>query len=183
MIEAMNIGTINKISVCDNLGNVVAETSVTLDFSGDYFNDIKSLVERYNIYIDAVTVKDVTKEQQEAAVKEFNQFYEGENGFEAEFLSNPTYAFRYEDSILQPKSITWSTIGLIALYVFGASLLYILCFHFNAVRKIFSKDAYKDYEGSRKNKAQSKKASKSHNAEAKVVEAEIEEVKEETSAE
>ena len=181
MVEAMNIGTINKISVCDNQGTVVGETSVTLDFSGDYFNDIKDLVDAYNTYISEVTAKDVTKEQQDAAVKKFNEFYEGENGFEAKFLANQNYSFRYDDKVLQPTSLTWSTVGLIALYVFGASLLFILCFHFNAVRKIFSRNAYKDYEGTKKNKTSGK--NKKQNTDDKVVEAEIEEVSEPTSAE
>ena len=178
MIDAMNIGTINKISVCDNQGNVVGEASVTLDFTGDYFNDIQELEDAYNAYIDVVTKEDVKNDEKTEAVNAFNSFYEGENGFETRFLSNSNYSFRYEDKVLQPSSIMWTSIGLICLYIVAAALLFILCFHFHKVRRIFSKDAYKDYEGSRKKASTSKNSVEKTNKEENVVEAEIEEVDE-----
>ena len=176
MVNSMNIGTISSFGILDSQGQSVATINIALDFTGSYFDDTQELVTVYNTYIDEVTKEGVTDEEKEAAVKKFNDFYEGENGFEARFLTNPNYTFRYADNVLQPAKLVWSSIGLIALYVLGAALLYILCFHFNKVRSIFTKNAYKDYETKKPSTTKAKKASKEDSA--PVVEAEIEEINE-----
>ena len=169
LLNAMNIGSVNKIQVTNKSGEVVFEQNIVLDFNKEsgFFKDMQPLVVSYNEYIDEVTAANNDKEIINNANKKFEAFYKD---FEVKFEDTPNYTFRYEDSYLQPSKLVWKTIGLLALYVLAAAVLYLLLFNFTMIKNIFVKNSYSNSYGQRavqKNK-------KSTN----VIDAKVEEVSE-----
>ncbi len=152
MIEAMNLKNITSLAVLDSGGNEVYTQEVSLDFSQEFFSDVAPLVEHYNIYIEEANSSD--KEISKNAEDKFNEFYGGENGFEAQFKQIENYSFRHSDKYLQPTSLIWQTIGIVALYLVCAFLLYMLLFHFAFLKSLVSRDGrlHKNPGASRKRK-------------------------------
>lgn len=151
-IKESNGAETSSISILDNTGEEVFSTDASLDFSQQFFTDIDDLIVNYNIYLDAYQ-KDKNDSE---AVNVFNKFYdEWYKEFEAN-TATTGYTFRYDDSELSPTSLIWQTVGMEALFVVVVILLYILLFHFAGLKRIFSRETYKDYSVNKKrpNRAQ-----------------------------
>lgn len=151
-IKESNGAETSSISILDNTGKEVFSTAASLDFSQQFFTDIDDLIVNYNIYLDAYQ-KDKNDSE---AVNVFNKFYdEWYKEFEAK-TATTGYTFRYDDSELSPTSLIWQTVGMEALFLVVVILLYILLFHFAGLKRIFSRETYKDYSVNKKrpNKAQ-----------------------------
>lgn len=157
LIDAMDLdGNITSISILDSCSNnsehVKCNIDVNLDFSQEFFDDVKDLVKNYNQYIEDSNSEDSTIKDN--AANKFNEFYDGnENtlGFEEKFLSNPNYSFRYEDKYLQPTKLIFQTLGILVLYLVCVALIYVLLFHFARIRDLVTRNrgTTKNY-GSRK---------------------------------
>ncbi len=168
MLEAMGINTASKIELVNDVNEVVASFDVKLDFSQKFFTDVNPLVEKYNEYIKTVEANPNDKDTQEAANTEFNKFYEGENGFHNSFLKlDDSYSYRHADKVLQPGKLVWQTIGMVVLYVVVAVALYLLFFHFNDLKGLFTRN-----KGNYRVNPASVNAAKANaiNAQAKIVE-------------
>lgn len=168
MLEAMGINTASKIELVNDVNEVVASFDVKLDFSQKFFTDVNPLVEKYNEYIKTIEANPNDKDTQEAANTEFNKFYEGENGFHNSFLKlDDSYSYRHADKVLQPGKLVWQTIGMVVLYVVVAVALYLLFFHFNDLKGLFTRN-----KGNYRVNPASVNAAKANaiNAQAKVVE-------------
>lgn len=151
-IKESNGAETTSISILDNTGKEVFSTDASLDFSQQFFTDIDDLIVNYNIYLKAYQ-KDKNDSE---AVNVFNKFYdEWYKEFEAN-TATTGYTFRYDDSELSPTSLIWQTVGMEALFVVVVILLYILLFHFAGLKRIFSRETYKDYSVNKKrpNRAQ-----------------------------
>ncbi|MDE7263929.1 MAG: hypothetical protein K2N64_04645 [Anaeroplasmataceae bacterium] len=136
-------GEVAKLDLKDSDGNVQYSTDIELDFSQPFFTDVKPLFDNYNIYLDSYLAADGDKTKIQEASDKFQEFYEP---WKVEFDKNENgYTFRYEDSILTPSKLMWQTVGMVALYAVVIVLFYILLFHFSTIRKIFSRETYKDY--------------------------------------
>lgn len=146
-IKAQIGGTIVQMEVLDNEGtNVVYSESLPLDFSQAFFSDISELIDHYNVYLQAY-LKDNNDTE---AADQFNAFYEP---WYEEFKANQEqtgYTFRYDDHTLSPGSLLWQTVGMMALYLVFIILIYILLFHFASIKRIFSRETYKDYSSNKK---------------------------------
>lgn len=155
MYEAMKSdglsGVITKVGILDANGEEVTTLNVTLDFEHEFFDDVHELIEQYNTYIDVQTNPDSTDAMKKEATDKFNAFYndtKDENGnvvkegFESKFLSTPHCTFRYKDSELQPASLIWQTIGIIALVIVVLALLYMLLFHFKFLKSLISRERW-----------------------------------------
>lgn len=155
MITEMTVklgGDIDSIAIIDNLGEVVYKTNVALDFSQTFFKDVEPLVTNYNVYLTAYQNAE-NDDARRAAEEKFIEFY-GKDGEEDNGWVNTTfktyketkgYTFRYDNDYLVPGSLVWQTIGVLALYLVVVALFYILLFHFKTLRRIFSRESYKDY--------------------------------------
>lgn len=135
-------GDINSIDILDKDGEAIYTIDVKLDFSQEFFADVNDLCVEYNKFVDVINSKDATDEEKESADKAFETFYVGTEdtpGFEEEFLKNENYSFRYADGYLQPGSLVWQTIGLIALFIAAAALLYFLLFHFAFIKEFIAR--------------------------------------------
>lgn len=136
-------GEITKFDLKDSDGNIQYSSDVKLDFSQPFFTDVKDLFENYNIYLDSYLAADGDKTKIQEASDKFQEFYEA---WKIEFDKNEKgYTFRYDDNILTPSKLMWQTVGMVTLYAVVIVLFYILLFHFSAIRKIFSRETYKDY--------------------------------------
>ncbi len=141
-------GDITKLEMKDADGKVQYSTNVPLDFSQKFFEDVKPLFENYNTYLDAYLAAGKDKKKIQEAEDTFEEFYEP---WMEEFEKNKEqtgYTFRYDDSYLSPGKIIWQTIGMLALYALVIALFYILLFHFSLIKRIFSRETYKDYSKS-----------------------------------
>lgn len=140
-------GKIHKISIKDCDGSEVYSANISLDFSQEFFKNekIEEILTKYNTYLSAYLAADGDS----AKLKELNNTWGKE--FEAwkedfrEDIPNTDYAIGYERDVVTPSKLVWQTIGMIVLYAVVILLFYVLLFHFSAIRRIFSKDNYKDY--------------------------------------
>lgn len=156
LIEA-EIGDITGFDLINNEGDSVYTCSAAFDFSEQFFTDVEPLIENYTQYLDNYLAG------KNDAVEIFNEWY---TPWQEEFSENSSqtgYSFRYEDDELVPSKVLWQTIGMMGLYVLCVLILYVLFFHFNDIRRIFSRDSYKDYSKGRRNPI---KGSKNPNKEA-----------------
>ena len=142
--DYLNNQKISKYTVVDSNGNEVFEpTTITLDFTQAFFNEpeIVEFKTKYNAVIEA------QKESTDAANQkyaEFEKWYYGENQdgvfytfYETE--AHPTYMHQFDESVLKPASIIWKTIGILALFLLAAVILYILLFHFRFIKRIVTR--------------------------------------------
>ncbi|MDE7213878.1 MAG: hypothetical protein K2N42_04805 [Anaeroplasmataceae bacterium] len=140
-------GGIHKLSVKDCDGSVVYSIDINLDFSQDFFKAtmIDEVITKYNKYLDDY----MAAEGDSSKLKEINSTWGKEfEDWKAEFKENsPTtgYVIGYERDVVTPSKLVWQTVGMMALYVLVIALFYILLFHFGAVKRIFSRENYKDY--------------------------------------
>ncbi|MDE6408229.1 MAG: hypothetical protein K2K50_06465 [Anaeroplasmataceae bacterium] len=146
MTKEMN-GNIHKLSVKDCDGNVVYSVNVNLDFSQGFFADTKidEILTKYNTYLSAY----LAAEGDSSKLKELNGTWGKEfDTWKKEFTeASPTtgYTIGYERSYVTPSKLVWQTIGMLILYAVVILLFYMLLFHFGAIRRIFSRETYKDY--------------------------------------
>ena len=140
-------GDITKLELKDADGNVQYSSEVKLDFSQSFFTDVKDLFDNYNVYLnsymDANQGKD--KDKVKEAENKFQEFYKPWYENFENTKEQTGYTFRYDDSYLSPGKLVWQTVGMLALYALVVALFYILLFHFSAVKRIFSRENYKDY--------------------------------------
>lgn len=145
MSDSLN-GEINSISVLNSSSEEVFSIDVQLDFSQQFFEDVKPLVENYNTYIEEVNSDN--EEIKNAANDKFDKFYLGDEntkGFEETFKENVNYTFRHPDSYLQPTKLVWQTIGMLAIYLVCFALLYVLLFHFAFLKRLISRESHNSY--------------------------------------
>ncbi|MDE6656050.1 MAG: hypothetical protein K2J85_03565 [Anaeroplasmataceae bacterium] len=140
-------GSITKLSVkaCD--GEVVYSTDIQLDFSQGFFEDakLKDMLDKYNTYLKAY----LESEGDSNKLKELNatwgtQFEEWKADFQKD-IPNTGYALGYERDVVTPSKLVWQTIGMLALYALVIILFYILIFHFSAIKRIFTRENYREY--------------------------------------
>ncbi len=150
IIEAMSDslnGEITALSILNSSSEEVFSIDVQLNFSQQFFEDVKPLVEHYNTYIEEVNSDD--KEIKDAADEKFDQFYLGDEntkGFEESFKENQNYTFRHPDNYLQPTKLVWQTIGILVIYLVCFALLYMLLFHFAFLKRLISRDTHNNYK-------------------------------------
>ncbi len=138
LVNAMGLEDgIHSIEVLDRDGVVKFSYDVHLDFTQTFFTDVEPLITHYNTYIEEYNSDD--KEVKNNASKKFDEFYLGEDGFEAKFKKNENYSFRHENKYLQPSSLIWQTIGILVLYLICISLFYFLLFHFSFLKGLISR--------------------------------------------
>lgn len=138
---------ITSLQILNNEGNPIFTADIPLNFSQPFFKDVEPLIINYNDYLDVY----VTGENVDEAEQEFSDFYN--LWLQEEFNEKKEekgYTFRYEDKVLSPGSLIWKTFGMLVLYIVAIALFYILIFHFNWIRKIFSRDTYRDFSSKRK---------------------------------
>ncbi len=140
-------GDIDKLQLMDSTGVVVYEAPVDLNFNQAFFTDLQDLFDNYNIYLDEYLAANDDKDKINQASDKFNEFYEPWFKTFDENKETTGYTFRHDDAYLAPGSLLWQTIGIEALYLLVVAILYILLFHFKAIKNLFSKDHYKDYGG------------------------------------
>lgn len=145
--ERLNGNAIDDISILDIRGEVVYTTKVQLDFSQPFFTDIEPFSTRFDEYVQTVNATSDSKEKKNLE-KEFNEFSKDwqDNTF-APWVEEKGYTMRYDNSYLSPGSLIWRTIGMVALFAVVVVILYLLFFHFAAIKRIFSRETYKDYGG------------------------------------
>ncbi len=143
----LNGKAIDTISILDIRGEAVYTTNVKLDFTQDFFIDIEPFSTRFDEYVQAVNATSDSKEQKQLE-EDFNAFSKDwqENTF-APWVDEKGYTMRYDNSVLSPGSLIWQTIGMVALFAVVVVILYLLLFHFAAIKRIFSRETYKDYGG------------------------------------
>lgn len=140
-------GNIHKISVKDCDGNTVYSTNINLDFSQDFFANekISEILTKYNAYLSSYLAANgdsgKLKELNNTWGKEFETWKEE---FKAE-IPNTGYAIGYERDVVTPGKLVWQTVGMLVLYAVVILLFYVLLFHFSAIKRIFSRENYKDY--------------------------------------
>lgn len=141
MLKAMGLNKITKLEFVNDVNEVVETFDINLDFSQKFFADVKPLSENYNNYIQKVEASNNDSKVQKEAEEEFNKFYEGESGFHNSFLAmDDSYSYRYTDKELEPGKIVWQTIGMLSLYLLAAVGLYLLFFHFNDIKNLFTRN-------------------------------------------
>ncbi len=145
--ERLNGNAIDAISILDIRGEVVYTTNVQLDFSQAFFTDIESFSTRFDEYVQTVNATSDSKEKKNLE-KEFSEFSkEWQDNTFAPWIDEKGYTMRYDNNVLSPSSLIWRTIGMVALFGVVVVILYLLLFHFAAIKRIFSRETYKDYGG------------------------------------
>lgn len=181
----LNGNEIDKISILDIRGEVVYTTNVQLDFSQAFFTDVESFRAHFDEYVQKVNATSDKKEKKRLE-EEFNAYsIDWQDNTFAPWVEEKNYTLRYDNSILSPSSLIWRTIGMVALFAVVVVILYLLFFHFAAVKRIFSRETYKDYGGKGTyvngkeihNKKPSSKKTPVKDSKGPVVEAEIDEEK------
>lgn len=142
LIEA-KYGEINNFRLVDNEGNTVHTFNNSLDFADQFYTDVRGLIDNYNVYL-----QDYLAGTQGAEDK-FNSWYTPWLEEFEESKETTGYSFRYEDDYIMPSSIVWQTVGMLALYIVSVLLVYFVLFHFKDIKRLFSKESYKDYKKSR----------------------------------
>ncbi len=143
-------GKIETISIKDSEGKSRYSSKVDMSFSQAFFTDVKDLFDNYNVYLESYVEADGNKDKINEAQEKFNTFY---NPWYDDFVSKTEqtgYTFRFDNDVLTPSKLTWQTLGVLALYIVVVAILYVLLFHFKAIRKIFSRDTYKKYSSDSK---------------------------------
>ena len=152
-IESSIGGEITGISIKDSTGETQFTANVQMNFSQEFFKDMEPLFTNYNIYLDAYLAANDDSAKIDAAANAFTEFYGDDkdttkgwaNTTFKEYETQKGYTLRYGNDILTPSKIMWQTVGIEALYLVVAALIYIMLFHFKAVRALFSRDNYKKY--------------------------------------
>lgn len=135
MIETKLGGKINKMAILDSLGDEVDSFPISLNFEEAFFKDADEFITAFDKQVNDNKPDD---------------YDEIESNWEALIKSDDnTYTNHYSDDILSPKSLIWRTVGILALYSVVMVLFFILIFHFKSIKRIFSRENYKDY-GSRR---------------------------------
>ncbi|MDE6241768.1 MAG: hypothetical protein K2M08_05015 [Anaeroplasmataceae bacterium] len=146
MVKEMN-GNIHKLSIKDCDGNVIYSVDANLDFSQGFYNDAKveEIFTKYNTYLSSY----LAAEGDSSKLKELNNTWSKEfDTWKAEFTeesSTTGYTIGYERNVVTPSKLVWQTVGMLALYAVVILLFYVLLFHFSAIRRLFSRENYKDY--------------------------------------
>ena len=146
IVKELN-GNIDSMAIVDSFGEEVYKTNINLDFSQEFFIDLEPLFENYNVYLTDYA-KGVA-----GAEEKFLEFYGvtgGDTGwlnttFEG-YKTTKGYTFRFDDSYLSPSKLVWQTIGMLVLYMLVMALFYILIFHFRSIKRLFTRDNYKNYD-------------------------------------
>lgn len=132
--------SINSISLINSHNVIVGTYTIDLNYEGEFFDSVEPLVTNYNAYITTSNSSTASDEEKNAAANSYNEFY---SSFEASFLANTNYSFRYDDSTLNPSSIVWQSVGSTALAVVVLGLIYFLIFHFKFIKGLFNKNSQK----------------------------------------
>lgn len=93
-------------------------------------------------------VKNLNKMKNEDATKyeSYKKNYdEGYSKGYAVKAEDTGYSFRHNDDFLSPSGIIWQTVGMMCIYALVIVAFYILLFHFDFIKGLFSKDTYKEY--------------------------------------
>lgn len=151
-IETKLGSTITSFEILDSTGATdIYKSDVALDYKDKFFTDINDLIVERNEYLNILQTTD-DSEKINAANEKFSLFFNGNDqtkGWLAEFEENTAttgYSFHYDSSYLTPSSLIWQTIGMDALFIVFMILLYVVLFHFSAIRRIFSRSTYKNYK-------------------------------------
>lgn len=140
MLDAIGFDSVTKIEILDTLSNAKRTIDITLDFDDTegFYKDIKPLANEYNEYFELYN-SDPSSEDLEAKQTEVEEF---QDSFQTSFLTlNENYTFRYDDDYFDTTSITWKTIGTVALFIVCAILIYFLLFHFRFIKGIFNRNS------------------------------------------
>ena len=104
------------------------------------FSSIKSEDSESIKNLNKIQEKDATK--YEAYKKNYDDAYTIVYAVNCYFTGS---SFRYGDDYLSPSKIIWQTVGMMCIYALVIVAFYILLFHFDFIRGLFSKDTYKEY--------------------------------------
>ncbi|MDE5855722.1 MAG: hypothetical protein K2H06_01610 [Anaeroplasmataceae bacterium] len=140
-------GSIDKLSVKDCDGNAVYSVNVSLDFSQDFFENVKvkDILTQYNSYLSSYLAADGDSNKLKELNKEWKVKFDTWKSEFREDIPNTGYAIGYEKDVVTPSKLVWQTIGMLALYAIVVLLFYVLLFHFSTIKRIFSRENYKDY--------------------------------------
>ena len=104
------------------------------------FSSIKAEDSEIIKNLNKIKEKDATK--YEAYKKNYDEAYTKGYAVNCDVTG---YSFRYGDDYLSPSKIIWQTVGMMCIYALVIVAFYILLFHFDFIRGLFSKDTYKEY--------------------------------------
>lgn len=134
-----------SIEILQNDGEPIYKENVHLDFSETYFSDMKDFVEHFDQYIVGVNAAGDDSDKKKELGNAFQEYYDAWMTDVFSKYEEKGYTKGVGDEVVSPGSLVWKTIGILALYALVIVMFYILLFHFKFVRRIFSKDTYKNY--------------------------------------
>lgn len=142
-------GNITKMGIINSSGDEIDQFDISLDFSETFFSKedgVAEFVTAFDQYLQNALAAEGDKTKTKELEKEFSEYSNNweHNVFPA-LAEEHGYTLRFENSILSPASLVWKTIGMLALYALVIVIFYILIFHFSKIKRIFSKETYKDY--------------------------------------
>ena len=144
-------GDIIKMGILNSSGDEIDQFEITLNFSEQFFHDLDPFVSTFDQYLQDAIAAEGDKNKTKELQNQFNDYSSNweHNVFPA-LAEEHGYTLRFENEILSPASLVWKTVGMLALYAAVVVIFYILIFHFSKIKRIFSKETYKDY-GKRRN--------------------------------
>ncbi|MDE5565355.1 MAG: hypothetical protein K2I77_00035, partial [Anaeroplasmataceae bacterium] len=135
MIETKLGGKINKMAILDSLGDEVDSFAISFNFEESFFKDADEFITAFD-----KQVNDNKPDNYDEIEANWDELINSEEN---------TYTNHFSDDVMSPKSLIWRTVGILALYSVVMVLFFILIFHFKSIKRIFSRENYKDY-GSRR---------------------------------
>ncbi|MCR5113887.1 MAG: hypothetical protein K6A63_08125 [Acholeplasmatales bacterium] len=141
------LGGVTGFDILDNHGNVVdinssdTETGATasFDFSQQFYTDMTDFK-----YYSRVSVngKDETVEiNGEEVTYKYDDCVDFLNDFSDNFETNyPTYLTGYSKSLVYNSKLTWTSVGMTALFVVVLIIVYILVFYFKKIKAFIFSD-------------------------------------------
>ncbi len=136
---------ITGYNIIDNTGSKVYKDDGinSFDFNQEFFNDMSQWVSYMNYYNTYKDDQSVPASDLDPAIIYISQFTENPNQYVTDFDLKYMRGYAYEDINKAPEDVLKS-IGVAALFVLVAAILYMVFFHLNLIRnfvKRFSKKA------------------------------------------
>lgn len=150
-------GDITKIAFTDAFGEVKQTMDISLDFSEAFFTHsyISEHKSQYNSVLNQIATESAAGNSDKA-----EELREELNGYLEDFISNfdentkdTTFIVTPTQKDKLPNSIFWQSVGMLGLFLLAMIIIYVVIFHFNKLKQLFSKAGHRDYSaGVNKNK-------------------------------